>query len=371
MKRAEGTIRQRLFAIKMGHVVAGYEDPTLHRTRLWAALAGYKRWQPDTKRKYPVLPSMLRWIHRHLQGGEHNPKDACVVWAAIMVAFFYLLRASEYLVQQNRSWSERRVLKGKDVEGRRDNKACANVSEAEELVIYLTGSKTGQYNQGTVRNHFKSGDPVLCPVIAMATMQRAFPHRFQGAQAGEALFRYKDGTPVQRAEIQGLIQLAALADGQAGSRYGSHSLRIGGATAIYLSTKDLDHVKRFGRWSSDSFHGYLWEAHERQKGLASSMAAAEGQLLAPRKTNAEETPLRRAGGGPQAEDKPSLGEGHASCVSHTMKKRTNAEVKDYEDVNELYYKDGGVKGAGKKGGDPNVSRPQTPHEKEAPSACVL
>lgn len=181
MKRAEGTIRQRLFAIKMGHVVAGYEDPTLHRTRLWAALAGYKRWQPDTKRKYPVLPSMLRWIHRHLQGGEHNPKDACVVWAAIMVAFFYLLRASEYLVQQNRSWSERRVLKGKDVEGRRDNKACANVSEAEELVIYLTGSKTGQYNQGTVRNHFKSGDPVLCPVLAVAAMQRAFPHRFQGA----------------------------------------------------------------------------------------------------------------------------------------------------------------------------------------------
>ena len=175
MKRAEGTIRQRLFAIKMGHVVAGYEDPTLHRTRLWAALAGYKRWQPDTKRKYPVLPSMLRWIYRHLHEGEVDAQDACVVWAAVMVAFFYLLRASEYLVQQNRSWSEKRVLKGKDVEGRKENRACANLSEAEELVIYLTGSKTDQYNQGTVRNHFKSGDPVLCPVIAMATMQRAFP----------------------------------------------------------------------------------------------------------------------------------------------------------------------------------------------------
>ena len=101
------------------------------------------------------------------------------------------------------------------------------------------------------------------------------------------------------------------------------------------------------------------------------MAAAEGQLLAPRKTNAEETPLRRAGGGPEAEDKTSRDEGLACCNGRVVKKRTNAEVKDYEDVNELYYKDGGVKGAGKKGGDPNVSRPQTPHEKEAPSACVL
>ena len=362
MKRAEGTIRQRLFAIKMGHVVAGYEDPTLHRTRLWAALAGYKRWQPDTKRKYPVLPSMLRWIHQHLHGGAVEAKDACVVWAALMVAFFYLLRASEYLVQQNRSWSQRRVLKGKDVEGRKDNKACNNMSEAEELVIYLTGSKTDQYNQGTVRNHFKSGDPVLCPVLAMAAMQRAFPHRFQGAEAGEALFRFQDGAPVQREDIQGLIQLAAIADGQASSRYGSHSLRIGGATAIYLSTKDLDHVKRFGRWSSDSFHGYLWEAHERQKGLASSMAAAEGQLLAPRRTNAEETPSRRAGGGPEAEDKTSLGGRRACCDGYTMKKRTNAEVEKDMEIKELYREGKKVKGLGEKGTDPNMSRPQTPQK---------
>ena len=364
-KRAEGTIRQRLFAIKMGHVVAGYDDPTLHRTRLWAALAGYKRWQPETKRKYPVLPAMLRWIHRHLHEGAIEPQDACVVWAAVMVAFFYLLRASEYLVQQNRSWSQRRVLKGKDVEGRKSNSACENLSEAEELVIYLTGSKTDQYNQGTVRNHFKSGDPVLCPVLAMAAMQRALPHRFQGAEAGEVLFRYKDGTPVQREDIQGLIQLAAIADGQAGSRYGSHSLRIGGATAIYLSTKDLDHVKRFGRWSSDSFHGYLWEAHERQKGLAGSMAAAEGQLLAPRKTNAEETPSRRAGGEPKAEDKTNHGDGHACCEGHTMKKRTNAEAGFTTEDDELYGKSKEVKGLGEKGEDPNMSRPQTPHEKES------
>ena len=184
----------------------------------------------------------------------------------------------------------------------------------------------------------------------MATMQRAYPHRFRGAEAGEALFRYKDGTPVQRSEIQGLIQLAALADGQAGSRYGSHSLRIGGATAIYLSTKDLDHVKRFGGWSSDSFHGYLWEAHERQKGLASSMAAAEGQLLAPRKTNADETPSRRAGGGPEAEDKTSRGKDQACCEDHTVKKRTNAEVKYDEEIDELYHKEEGLERMGKKGG---------------------
>ena len=146
MNRAEGTIRQRLFAIKMGHVVAGYEDPTLHRTRLWAALSGFKRWQPETKRKYPVLPVMMKWLHGHIEEcSELGLKDKAVLWAALCTAFFYLLRASEYLVQNNREWSLKRVLKGKDVEGRKGNVRCANLSEAEEIVIYLNGSKTDQF----------------------------------------------------------------------------------------------------------------------------------------------------------------------------------------------------------------------------------
>ena len=189
MKRAEGTIRQRLFAIKMGHVVAGYEDPTLHRTSIWAALNGFKRWQPETKRKYPVLPVMMRWLHDHIQGGDElGLKDKTVLWAAICTAFFYLLRASEYLVQNNREWSLKRVLKGKDVEGRKNNTRCSNLSEAEEIVIYLHGSKTDQFNQGAVRNHYRSGDARLCPIQALATLQRAFPERFHGIECEEPLY---------------------------------------------------------------------------------------------------------------------------------------------------------------------------------------
>ena len=38
----------------------------MNRVRIWATLNGYKTWQPETKRKYPVLPGMLTWIKRHL-----------------------------------------------------------------------------------------------------------------------------------------------------------------------------------------------------------------------------------------------------------------------------------------------------------------
>ena len=283
MRRAEGTVRQRLFALKMGHVVAGYEDPTLHRTRLWAALTGFKRWQPETKRKYPVLPCMMRWIKQHLDESDSFSKgDKVALWTAMTTAFFFLLRASEYLVQANRSWSTRRVLKGCEVEGRTNNQTC-RIQNAQEVVIYLTGSKTDQYNQGTIRNHYRSGDLCLCPVRALGEMERYYPERFRGAEAEEPLFRFEDGTPITRDDIHGMVQLAAVADGQQGARFGSHSLRIGGATALYQGTKDLEQVKRFGRWTSDAFHGYLWESHERQEGLAARMAKADGQLLAPRR----------------------------------------------------------------------------------------
>ena len=45
LKRTEGTIRQKLFAIKFAHTVAGLPDPILRRDRLWAALAGSRTLQ--------------------------------------------------------------------------------------------------------------------------------------------------------------------------------------------------------------------------------------------------------------------------------------------------------------------------------------
>ena len=41
---------------------------------------------------------------------------------------------------------------------------------------------------------------------------------------------------------------------------------------MYHVVGDLQLVRRFGRWASDAFHVYLWEAHEPQAGLAAAMA---------------------------------------------------------------------------------------------------
>eukprot|EP00959_Pyramimonas_sp_CCMP1952_P362017 7581739-Pyramimonas_sp.AAC.1 len=66
---------------------------------------------------------MLEWLRGFLQQEAKLPaEDAVVIWAAIVTAFFFLLRASEYLLQDGRSWSFERVLHGEDVEPRKAGK---------------------------------------------------------------------------------------------------------------------------------------------------------------------------------------------------------------------------------------------------------
>ena len=77
---------------------------------------------------------------------------------------------------------------------------------------------------------------------------------------------------------------------------GTHSLRIGGACAIYHSCKDLEQVRRFGRWATSVFHVYLWEVAGTTKGLAARMAEPHGVLMAARGLGAATAAGRCAGG---------------------------------------------------------------------------
>ncbi|CAK0834605.1 unnamed protein product, partial [Prorocentrum cordatum] len=288
--RTEGAIKQKLFAVRFAHLVAGYSDPLLHRGRLWSTLAGLKRWQgPETKRKKPVTPAMLERLRGFLQQEAKLPEEgAVVIWAAIVMAFFFLLRASEYLLQDGRSWSFERVLHGEDVEPRRAGKRVPNFRDADEMVIYIKGSKTDQLNVGTVRNHYRAGTS-LCPIAAMERLQAHHPQRIKGAEERLPIFPWASGTPIRRGEVQHFLTVAGLAAGLSREEIGSRSLRIGGATAMYHVTEDLSRVRRFGRWQSDAFHGYLWGSHVPMKGVSSKMAKDTSSLTNPARESAPAT----------------------------------------------------------------------------------
>ena len=214
MQRGDGTLKQRLFAVRYAHIAEGFGDPTLHRSRLWSVVNGFARWRNQpTRRKKPATPRMLRWIHSYLFSAEsgYSKGDASSAWLAISTAFFFLLRASEYLVQEDKAWSRDRVLRGEDVAARLGNQELSSFAEAEEAVINIRSSKTDQYNAGCVRNQYGTGE-LLDPVAAFAQYEKEFPQRLDGKEAHLPLMRWADGRDIKREEIQGILQLAAIAE---------------------------------------------------------------------------------------------------------------------------------------------------------------
>ncbi|CAK0871294.1 unnamed protein product, partial [Prorocentrum cordatum] len=208
---------------------------------------------------------MLEWLRGFPQQEAELPEeDTVVIWAAIVTAFFFLLRASEYLLQGGRSWSFERALRGEDIEPRKAGKRVPSFQDADEMVIYIKGSKTDQLNVGTVRNHYRAGT-TLCPIAAMGRLQAHHPQRIKGTEERLPIFRWASGTPIRRAEVQHFLTVAGLAAGLSREEIGSRSLRIGGTTAMYHVTEDLSRVRRFGRWQSDACRGYLWESREPMK----------------------------------------------------------------------------------------------------------
>jgi len=275
------TVKTRLMAIRQAHLRAGCRDPLLGKERLWLLLRGLKRCGGPTVRKYPVTPEMLRWIAEELSpykedgSVDRTKRPKCgshfndtVLSAAIQTGYFYLLRSSEYLFIDGVGFDGSKCTNGDDIS-----------LEGTRATLHIRGSKTDQYNLGCIRTHSESGDGTVCPVRALRALVRAAPARKRGApEGGRPLFRWEDGSGVKRTVVQAWLEMAAVACGLPPSRFGSHSLRIGGATALYLLTGEVETVKRFGRWASTSFSLYLWESVEAADGLAKGMVASVGRL---------------------------------------------------------------------------------------------
>ena len=93
--------------------------------------------------------------------------------------------------------------------------------------------------------------------------------------------------------ITHFIKVAALAAGFPSELAGSHSLRKGVATAFFASTGDLERLKRYGGWSSDAVHAYLYEDHTAQKGISSGTLQSQVITLPKQRDPNYEPPLQK------------------------------------------------------------------------------
>ena len=231
--KAPGTVKIRLAAIRSIHLSMGLPDPMAHLPRIPLAMAGIKRrWGTKVRRK-PVTPEMLEWIGQHCDYGK--TQEGSLMFGAVCFGYFFLLRASEYLcVGYNQP---EKGLRGQDVVLKAQGQECTleTIKEADEVILTIRGSKTDIYNRGEIRNHFRAEGNV-CPVRAAIAIFLNFPQRYGGGNdAFGPLFRTADDKLLPRGAVQAAIEAAAKALNMPPGDLGTHSLRFGGASAIWAA----------------------------------------------------------------------------------------------------------------------------------------
>ena len=237
------TIRVYLAAVRHHFVLNDGPVDLLRAPRILALLKGIDR-DKLTSRPMPVPPSSrravtpndLKAIREFLEFSHYAPQDKAMLWAAVLTAFHGLMRVSEYTAPSPTTVDAHRTLQRSHVA----------LSE-EKVTITLGVTKTAQSGAGgTVLLH-ASRYPATCPVRSVA----AYISAREWADTGAPFFAFREGRYLTPGDVNAILKRAL------GPGVSSHSLRIGGATAMAERQAPEWQIQAAGRWSSSAYKAYV------------------------------------------------------------------------------------------------------------------
>lgn len=229
------------------------------------AITGMRRYDRSSAKETPVTVQILRAVHRRLNFSVTHDR---VLWGATVLGYFYLLRRSEYLANGRKS--QPFAITREDVAVLDDSdKPCTTLAQATKVKIRFRGMKTDQFGEGTTRTLRRSGAGWCCPVQAAWFLTKH--HQATGALANTLLYQVSRGEKLQVSHVASALKYAAASIGEDPAHFGSHSLRSGGATALFNAGIDSLAVKMFGRWKSDAVERYTVFKEDLTASLSRSM----------------------------------------------------------------------------------------------------
>ena len=137
---AANTVKLKLLAIRFQHIVEGLQDPLQGKKRVQIAVKGVKNAQGGPRRKWPVEARIVIWLEVRYR---NEVFDIYIEWSATGFAWFFGLRRSEFLVDKDHPHIADRVIRGMDVTARKGGEVVSSFREADEVVVFVPGSKTG------------------------------------------------------------------------------------------------------------------------------------------------------------------------------------------------------------------------------------
>ena len=234
---ATSSIRTYLSGVQYVSNLQGYYTNISKMQRLRYTLLGIQRVTVGTFKgheRLPMLPSHLSKFFRFLDV-KFQTRDAYMLKAASSLAFFGLLRSSEYTSPGKHVWNPGHHLSVGDV----------SFPSHGRMGVRIKQSKTDQFREGCTVNLVRMHSH-LCPVENMVEYLKV-----RGYGQGP-LFLFSSGTFLTRGELASLLQT-----GVPGAGLNTHSFRAGGATALASAGLSPLVIKQLGRWKSSAFCRYV------------------------------------------------------------------------------------------------------------------
>jgi hypothetical protein len=228
-----------------------------------------------------------------------------------IVAFFYAMRSCEHTTTRDPGRTKKIDMGHvvfRDARKRILTNDCL-ISTAEYVTIMFVDQKNGE--KMGVQTQQQTGDPILCPVRqahSLVTRIRAM------------VPNHSDKTPLNTLHLNGrtvsisstyLLRLLRNTCRDYGDKktfgfhhldIGTHSLRSGGAMALFLHDHPVHKIMIFGRWSSDAFLAYIRpQVLEWTNNMSRDMIKHDSFLDASdtRRSHREDPRVRRPFNGPQ------------------------------------------------------------------------
>eukprot|EP00644_Phytophthora_capsici_P001379 jgi/Phyca11/104952/e_gw1.10.537.1 len=233
------TICSKLCAIRWFHKhTAGY-DPGVNAGHA-ILLRGIRRFTDPVVKQQPVTPALLRTVYRIV---DLRSSRSQLLWGGLLLAYFFLLRRSEYLFIGKKH--HQYILRLGDITFQDITGKKAKPREAVMVGIRLSGAKNNQFGREERRVHHRSGDDVLCPVKgARWVLKGARSHGTKTDQP--ALSTTGKRTGITADDMTAVLKRAARTAGLDASLFSTHSVRIGGATALMNAGADRLVIKVMG-----------------------------------------------------------------------------------------------------------------------------
>lgn len=239
--KAPQTVQNYVNGVRVLHVLHDKSIDAFHCPDLKLTLRGVSRIKlHQPKQAQPITLEMLFAMAKHVD------KTKCievVAWAAILTAFFCLLRKSNYVVDTE--FDPRKQLCREDI----------SVGDSCMLVT-IKWSKTIQFAQRALKIPVLAipGSPI-CPVLAYTLMSRKVK-----AGPKDPAFCTPKGkrfAPLKYTTLQSILKNLVHKAGWVATAFSSHSLRRGGASLAFKAKVPGELIQIQGDWASNAYLRYL------------------------------------------------------------------------------------------------------------------